>query len=56
LWALAAHAQQSESNATAELVFGEVLNRGDKMRRRDIVTLLGARRSGGLLAARVSLD
>jgi hypothetical protein len=33
---------------------GEVLNRGDAMRRRDIITLLGARRSG-LFAARTSL-
>jgi hypothetical protein len=41
------------SNAPAEPVFGEVLNRG-AMRRRDIIALLGARRSG-LLAARAGL-
>ena len=34
-------------------VFDEVLNRGDTMRRRDIVTLLGARRRG-LYAPRAS--
>jgi hypothetical protein len=52
--ALAAHAQQKRLNAPAEPVFGTVLNRGDAMRRRDIITLLGARRSS-LFAARASL-
>ena len=44
----------SKAIESAEPVFGEVLNRGDAMQRRDIITLLGARRSS-LFAARASL-
>jgi hypothetical protein len=34
---------RERSNAPAEPIFGEVLNRGDAMRRRDIVTLSARR-------------
>jgi hypothetical protein len=44
---------RERSNVPDEPVFGEVLNSVDTMRRRDIITLLGARRSG-LYAPRAS--